>query len=260
MKGLRVVNLASGSKGNCTYVGYNGTNIIIDAGVSFAALRRALPKCDCDDRLAAALITHDHSDHIGGLNTLVRATGVPIYAPERLEYSLKLTSSGLFRPVSETAVTQIGGLGVQAFRLFHDATYTVGYTIYAGDVRISLITDLGQVSPAVIQRITDSNVLYIESNHDADMLKKGRYPAYLKQRISGKNGHLSNAQCAAALTAAFEGSFHDLRSITLAHLSEQNNTEVLARESAERALLELGLENVPLWVASQTRPTVLYTL
>jgi len=225
---VKLCVLASGSKGNSTYVESHGAALIIDQGITHRKLVTRLNERGLDPgKVKAILVSHEHSDHVNGVGVTSRALGVPIYATAGSHANIRDLLNG-----NETLVTiesgvpfSVGPLEVHPFSVPHDASEPVQYCIRSGAKKIAIATDIGFASTLVVERIRDANILVIESNYDVDMLKKGSYPWQLKQRIMGKTGHLSNRNTSELL-------FNIIRDgstkIVLAHLSEENNDPVIA--------------------------------
>jgi len=233
----RFCSLCSSSRGNSLYIGGGDEGILIDAGIGFRAINSALASQGLStSSLRGVLITHEHSDHIKGLPSLLRNLNLPVYASAgTLEY---LCMHGYIPPGStlvEFGCKQaIGGGEVTSFSISHDAADPVGFRFSLPDGRTaSIATDLGAVTEQVRAAITGSDLVVLESNYDPGMLDFSSYPYHLKRRIKSSLGHLSNEECAKELTRlALSGTTR----MILAHLSEQNNLPALAYQSATQAL------------------------
>ena len=233
---MTITTLASGSSGNCILVSHGATHLLVDAGISCRRIKTALAQLDLTvGDLSAILITHEHSDHISGLTTLFKQFHLPVWCSEgtgrQLVYRIAFIGEVLntFQPGE---VLTIGSLTVTPFSTLHDAADSVGYTFWDGEHKAALVTDLGVVTSVVEQAVCGCDFLLVEANHDPDRLAQGPYPYYLKQRILGEHGHLSNAACAAL--AARCGA----KTVVLAHLSAENNTPSLALEAVRCAVDE----------------------
>ncbi len=232
---MNLCSIASGSSGNCTFVGSEHTKLLVDAGISGSRIESGLKSIDvCPDEIQGVLITHEHSDHIMGLGVIARRYHIPIYGTaETIHAILKMRNIGriageLFRYVRPDEVFRINDITVEPFSISHDAANPVCYTFCAGGHKIGMATDLGKYDDYIISKLEDSEVLLLEANHDVNMLMVGTYPYYLKQRILGDRGHLSNENSAKLIGRLINGK---LRHITLAHLSKENNFEELAYET-----------------------------
>ncbi len=235
---MRITVFASGSSGNCLLVESGNTRLLIDAGVSVRRMTKGLSRGGLTWRdIDGVLITHEHSDHISGLKTLIHAQPVPIYAPGTVAAHLFGKLPGIEErlhviPVGETF--PLGSVYVMAFHTPHDTQESVGYRI-AGDEVFAVSTDMGCVTDEILQGLTGARVALIEANHDIDMLSYGPYPVALKRRILSTRGHLSNSDCA-ALAATLAGQGTEL--FILGHISKENNRPQLAEKTVREALGE----------------------
>ena len=254
--------LASGSKGNSTLVSCGRTRLLVDAGLSCRdLLRRLAVSGDSGSDIDAILITHEHSDHVGGLHVLAGRLKVPVYMTGATHeaYRRYTRDSSGNRITLERLETfeagrpfEIGGVTVTPFTIPHDAVDPVGFTFRSEGTKVGVCTDLGYMPASVKHHIHGCQVLMIESNHDLEMLRGGPYPWAVKQRVMSRVGHLSNDALADFLTADYDGGAEYL---ILAHLSEQNNHPEIARMTAERALGEQrSLVRNRLWLAMQHEP------
>ncbi len=239
---LRVTTLASGSGGNCLLVSGGDTHILIDAGISCRRITTGLAALGLElSQLDGILITHEHSDHICGLATLIKKHSTPIFASpgtaRALEYRLAFPE-GQLRPVEVGEEFAVGALAVRSFATSHDSTQSTGYCVSAGGHRMVLATDLGYVSDEVLNAVLGCDILVAESNHDVDWLRSGPYPPYLQDRILGDRGHLCNEAGAELVTRAALSGTH---TIILAHLSRENNTPARALDVARRSLCGAGI-------------------
>ncbi|MBU6383289.1 MAG: MBL fold metallo-hydrolase [Verrucomicrobia bacterium] len=244
--------LASGSKGNCLFVGSQTTRVLIDAGLSCTAILQRLAEASIDPHtIQAILITHEHSDHIQGLPLLARKLGVPVLANAD-------TAKGIYAALGErpkfkiftTGETfQFGDLVVHPFSVPHDTLDPVAFTIQTGGIKLGICTDLGHATSLIKKQLERCDFLYLEANHDPSMVHASNRPAMLKQRILGKSGHLSNEQCAELLIAVFHPG---LKHVHLAHLSSECNAEERALAVVSEALKAKQL-SVELSIAYQDR-------
>lgn len=234
-----ICTLASGSSGNCTLLSDGRRHILIDMGISYRAAVSALGEMSLTAAdISAIIVTHAHSDHIRGLQTISKRQGVPIYATEETAQAI----SGQFVE-AERYITAIrpdgyfcaGGFDILPFGTSHDSVGSVGFRIETGGGPLGLMTDLGYVSNTVMEALTGVSTVILEANHDLDMLINGGYPYFLKRRILSDMGHLSNeasAEAAAQLAQA------GCRKFVLAHLSRDNNTPEKARRAVSEALCD----------------------
>lgn len=237
---MKFCSLYSGSSGNCLYMEYKDTKIIIDAGVSGKKIEKSLESIGVSPReLNALLVTHDHIDHTKSLGVLSRRYNIPIYANEGTwkivgAYLGKLMDENI-RVFDTQREISIGSLNIKPFLVEHDAEEPVGFSISSEKNKVSIITDTGTITEEIFSNIKNSDLVLIESNHDVEMLKAGRYPYYLKRRVMGNKGHLSNSDAAnTILQLVNEG----LKKVLLAHLSEENNFPELAYETTASLLKE----------------------
>ena len=232
---MRMVSIASGSSGNCVYIGSENTHILIDAGVSNKRIEKGLNEIGLKGSdLSGVMITHEHSDHIKGLGVLARKYGLPIYSTEEtLEEIGGVKSLGeypreLFRPVRYDVDFSIGDLDIKPFRIDHDAAKPVAYRVQNERKSVAVATDMGHFSQYTIDHLQGLDAILLEANHDVKMLEAGPYPYYLKRRILGDYGHLSNENAGRLLSCIL----HDhMKHISLGHLSKENNYEELAYET-----------------------------
>lgn len=232
---MRLCSIASGSSGNCIYVGSDCAHVLIDAGISGRRVEAGLNSLELTGRdLDGILITHEHSDHIKGLGVLARKYGIPIYATGGTVDAMVRSGSlgkipeGIFREIREDESFLIKDLVVNPFTIPHDAAQPVGYRLECGEHSVGIATDLGKYNEYIIENLQNLDALLLEANHDIRMLQVGRYPYYLKQRIMGDRGHLSNENAGQLLCRLL----HDnLKAVFLGHLSKENNYEELAYET-----------------------------
>ncbi|MFR0672389.1 MBL fold metallo-hydrolase [Enterobacterales bacterium AW_CKDN230030176-1A_HGKHYDSX7] len=224
---MRFAVLGSGSQGNGTLIASGDTYILVDCGFSLRETERRLALLGVSAaQLSAVLVTHEHADHVHGVGLLSRRYNVPVYLSQG-------TLRGLRKPVEVRGFLacgqslEIGALRVSAARVEHDALEPLQYVISDGQRRFGMLTDLGTYDGWLLDRYQDLDALLIESNHCRDMLARGHYPYFLKQRVGGNLGHLNNHQ-AANLVA--ELGWQDLQHLVLAHLSSKNNLPHLARQ------------------------------
>lgn len=233
--------LASGSSGNALVLSWDGGRILVDAGISCRRIRSALLPLDISlQDLNAVLITHTHSDHISGLQTLLKNTACPVFSSPQAGAELLWRMKGLegrLQKVLFGVPFSDGSCAVTAFPTSHDAPGSCGYRFDTPGGSVGLLTDSGVVTPEAAEVLPGVSVMILEANHDVETLKSGPYPAALKRRILGPRGHLCNEDAgrfAAELAAGGTGQF------LLAHLSAENNTPVMAWNAVARALAETG--------------------
>jgi len=251
---LRYCALFSGSSGNCTYVGTAEGGLLIDVGVSAKRIETALRERQIDpSSIRAVLLSHEHSDHVAGLRVLCKRYGWPVLASQGTLDALidadKVTADQRLYLLQDDQRVTVAGFQVTPFAVPHDSSHCLGFRIEQDDRSLAIATDMGYVPDSVRQHITGCRLVHIESNHDPAMLRMGPYPYPLKQRIRGQGGHLANADCAALLPALVEAG---AERIVLAHLSQHNNTPLLAAHTATKSLAAAGMtagRDYLLWVA-----------
>jgi phosphoribosyl 1,2-cyclic phosphodiesterase len=231
--------LGSGSSGNSTAFWDSETMFLVDAGFSCKATIARMGRAGLDAKvLKTVFLSHEHSDHICGARVLQKRFSPEILTTKPVQQWLDarhgLGTSPMLKPGKPLG---LGAFSVTPFEVCHDASQTVGFSVSHGQSRVVMATDLGHVNPEVLGMFKGADAIIIESNHDVQMLKDGPYPEFLKRRILGLQGHLSNAQSAEALVSAVG---EDTRHVTLAHLSQENNTPEKALGEAQDALASAG--------------------
>jgi len=232
---MRLCSIASGSSGNCIYVGSDTTHLLIDVGISGKRIEAGLSELDLNGRdVDGILITHEHTDHIAGLGVLSRKYGIPIYASEgTIAAIMKTPGLGNVEPELFTVIQAdrkkvIKDLTIHPMRISHDAGEPLAYRISYGNKKVAVCTDLGVYNDYTVECLKGLDALVLEANHDVKMLQVGPYPYYLKQRILGERGHLSNENAGRLLSRIL----HDnVKAIFLGHLSKENNLPELAYEA-----------------------------
>ena len=255
---VKICVLASGSSGNCTFISTGQTRVLVDAGLSARQIRERLSAIGEDlERIDAIFITHEHTDHIGGLQSIAKKFTVPIYvarlAAPRLCWDGCKPKVELFQAGSGFSV---GDLDIQTFTIPHDAADPVGFALRAPGLKVAICTDLGYIPESVKFHLRDTDFLVLESNHDLEMLKVGPYPWAIKQRVMGRNGHLSNDAVSQFILDDLDAK---VGTLVLGHLSEQNNHPAIARLSAEQALKRRA-HSARLAIAERGKPTEIFTL
>ena len=218
---IKICSLGSGSRGNCIFIGTEKTKILIDAGFSGLKIKDRLRKIGEDISLIdAILVSHEHSDHIRGVKTLSNSNKIPVFYskdfPEFFHEKVKFKE--FFSPGEEFKLKEFS---IETFSLPHDAEDPVGFSIRIKDIKIGIATDLGKVNNLIVNYLKNSNVLFVEFNHDENLLLNGPYPWELKQRIFSPFGHLSNVE---AVNLIKEISWEGLTDIFISHISEKNNS------------------------------------
>lgn len=232
---MKLCSIASGSSGNCIFAGSDNTSLLIDAGISGKRIEFGLNEIDrTTAELDGILVTHEHSDHIKGLGVVARKHRIPIYATAGTIASMMQTGTlgkmpeEIFHEIREDEACVIKDIVVHPFAISHDAAQPVGFRLEHGGQKIGIATDMGQYDEYIIENLQNLDALLLESNHDVNMLQVGKYPYYLKRRILGAKGHLSNESAGKLLCRLL----HDnLKKVLLGHLSKENNYEALAFET-----------------------------
>ena len=243
---LTFFSFGSGSCGNCYYISTGTDAIIVDAGVGIRRFKKNVREYGLNTSIIrGVLITHDHADHIKNAGLLSNEYHVPVYATAPVHeginrnYQVKNKVDGEYaRTITPDESFEVGPFKATPFLLPHDASQNVGYMLEIDDTTFTVMTDVGAVTDNVSKYIRMSHNLVIEANYDTEMLKQGRYPAILKQRICSGNGHLANTQTAEALSANFH---ENLKRVWLCHLSEENNHPELARKTIDTHLRSFGI-------------------
>lgn len=232
---MRLCSIASGSSGNCIYVGTDATHLLVDTGVSRKKTEEGLNALGLSlADIDGILITHEHADHINGLGVVTRKREIPIYATRGTIEQIKAASSlgeipvELFQEIREDEAFIIKDIQVSPMQISHDAAQPVAYRFRHDKKSIGVVTDLGLYNDYTVECLKGLDALLLEANHDVRMLETGPYPYYLKQRIMGNKGHLSNELSGRLLARLL----HDqLKAVVLGHLSKENNLAELAYET-----------------------------
>lgn len=248
---LNIISLFSSSSGNCTYVFSETTKILVDIGVSAKRLTEKLSELNISaDEIQGVLITHEHSDHIKGIRVFCKKHNIPVFASKKTWQSLvSLEIDSIlkneFEPYNDF---QIGDIKVSPFSIPHDAIDPCGFNLFCGNEKVTVATDIGHITPELLKRFESSNTILLESNHDVNMLRAGKYPYLLQQRIIGNYGHLSNVSSAETVEYLIK---KGTKNFILAHLSESNNLPSLALETVKSRLFmnNIDLTDVSIEVA-----------
>lgn len=263
---IKFISLASGSSGNCYYLGTETYGILVDAGISVRTIKKILKDAGIRmETIRAVFVTHDHADHIKSVGSLGEKQNIPIYTTARIHEGInksycvteKLHSS--VRHLEKQQPMQLEDFRIESFEVPHDGTDNVGYCIEIDGKTFSFLTDMGEITPTAAHYIRKANYLIIEANYDEEMLRMGNYPAYLKERIASRTGHMSNADTADFLA---ENVSERLRYIWLCHLSKENNHPELAYKTVEWKLRAKGIiagKDVQLCALKRTTPSEVYT-
>lgn len=250
---LHVVFLGSGSGGNAVAVTDGTTTVLIDCGFSAREVARRMAIAGLSaDTVSGILLTHEHSDHLRGVEVFSRRHSCDVYATTGTRRAAGLDAmQACVVGIAGGEEVRIGTLSIVPFRTSHDAAEPVGFRVTTpSGRRFGLATDTGVLTPEAAEALADVDVLGLESNHDLKMLEAGPYPGFLKRRILSREGHLSNPDAADALEALVSDR---LRRVVAVHRSDTNNTASLARRGLVARLAAIGLE-IPVDVAPQGAP------
>ncbi len=264
---IQFISLGSGSSGNCYYLGTPDHGILIDAGLSTRTIRKYLKQVGIDiEKIQGVLITHDHADHIKGVGNLAEKMTIPIYTTAAVHLGINRNKC-MSAPLSSTSVRyiekeepfDIKDFSITAFEVPHDGTDNVGYSVEIDDKIFTFATDLGEITPTVAHYLKKADYMVIEANYEDEMLRMGRYPMFLKERVSSKTGHLSNQDTAEFLATEYQPNW---KHIWLCHLSKDNNHPDLAYKTIESKLRAQNIivgKDVELLPLKRTTPSDLYT-
>lgn len=261
---MQLYSIASGSSGNCIYVGTGETGILIDVGISMKRIREGLQRQGLSlEGIRAIFITHEHTDHISGLGPVLRKVPIPVYATKETigaiwnKGIMKGVSQDLFHGIEPEETFFVEDMEVFPVPISHDAANPVCYTVKAGGKKLGVATDMGCYTGELVDCLKDCDSLLLEANHDINLLQVGSYPYALKMRILGERGHLSNDTAARLIQELLHPG---LQHIVLGHLSKENNFPELAYQT-----VSYELEKDPVWkrlgtkllVANRYEPTEL---
>lgn len=265
MDRLRFQSFASGSSGNCYFIGNASRGILIDAGIGVRTIRRNLKALGLDfHHIWGIFVTHDHADHIRAIGSLGEIHHVPVYTTRKVHEGIdrsycvteKLSTSRRFIEKYETV--EVGGFVIRSFPVTHDATDSVGYTVEYHGKRFTFATDLGHVCESAASELRLANYMVFEANYDMQMLQSGRYPADLKRRVKSDSGHLSNDQAGEFLAQNYAD---HLEYVFLCHLSKENNRPEVAyttvKSHLEKKNIKVG-SDLKLIILDRFSPTELF--
>lgn len=253
-KHLFIASLNSGSNGNCYYVGNHDEAILIDAGISCRETEKRMLRLGLSmQKVKAVFISHEHTDHIKGLCTLAEKYNLPIYINRGTLAGCRFNlREDLIRDLHNDSQVQIGNLLITSFSKIHDASEPCSFVVACGETKVGVFTDLGAVCEQLTHHFRQCHAAFLEANYDDELLQKSAYPYFLKKRISGGKGHLSNHQ-ALTLFKTHKPSF--MTHLFLSHLSKDNNCpELVANLFTEHA------DGTEIIVASRYEETQLYTI
>ena len=249
--------MASGSKGNAYYLKSQNTEILVDDGLSVAEVEKRLKQIGKDAKdIKAIFLTHEHNDHISGVVGFCDKYGAKLFVHSRTRLAIAFLTEKIADKIQIFDLNDFyfEDLTISPFMVSHDAVFPLGFSFYCMGKKVSILTDSGYVSPDTLEAVAGSDIAVIESNHDENMLLLGSYPAKLKRRIAGREGHLSNVEAARCAKTLCESG---TKTIILAHLSEKNNLPSLALETTKNLICN---KDVEVCVATQNAPTKLFIL
>lgn len=251
---MKISVLASGSKGNCTYIETKETKLLIDIGTTSLYAEKKLKELEINPKeVNGILITHTHTDHVSGIRVFIKKYHTKLYITSKIYEELRTEF-----PITDYEIIdqnfQLGDLNIELFKTSHDAPDGNAYILSTNQSSIVYITDTGYINQKNHQKLQNKNLYVMESNHDIEMLMNGSYPYHLKQRILGDTGHLSNTDCSNYLSK-FMG--NNTKNVILIHLSEENNCKEKALETLNKTLSKHGQVLDHIYVASQNERTEL---
>lgn len=268
---LQFISLASGSDGNCYYMRCDGYGLIIDLGIGIRKFKRAFSDYGLQlAQIRAMLVTHDHTDHVKAVGALSQEFRIPVYTSKKVHASMqanhyfaKKVPAEFQQIITHGTPFDLGPFHITAFFVPHDSAENNGYLIEVEDKKFVIMTDIGHFTEEMPDFVSQATHLIIESNYEPGMLEGGRYPARLKGRISGPNGHISNGETAHFLAQHL--SPERIQYIWLCHLSAENNLPRLAQDASVQALTEAGFtlnegDSPRLQVLPRRTPTLLMDL
>lgn len=265
---MKLTSIASGSSGNCIYVGNECTSLLVDTGISAKRIENALNEMNLTTKeVDGILVTHEHIDHISGLGVIARRYGIPIYTTAGTKKGILRTKSvgkideSLFREIQPEEDFSIGNFTVNATAIWHDALEPVCYSVRDDKAKASIATDMGDYNEHMVHKLQDADILFIEANHDIKMLEVGPYPYPLKRRILSSKGHLSNERAGQFIRELLND---HIEGIFLGHLSKDNNFEELAYETVrlelQQSASQYSVNELSIVVANRDTLTVPVTV
>ncbi len=242
---MRFCSIASGSSGNCYYIGTEKCGILIDAGISPRRIKRSLKSLNIElESIYAVLVTHDHHDHVYAVGSLGEQSNIPIYSTSKILAGInkcRKVQPKLYNCCNSFCIEQeftVGDFTIKAFSVSHDSSECVGYHIKTLKTSFTIATDVGKITDTICTYLKQSDNIIIESNYDEQMLMNGSYPPYLKRRILSDKGHLSNKECSEFIA---EHNLPSWKYILFCHMSKDNNTEQKVFEELNNQFTQRGL-------------------
>lgn len=265
---LKYICFGSGSSGNCYYLFTENCGILIDAGISFRALKKYFRDRNLSmSNIKCIFVTHDHADHVKSVGLLSKELKVPVYSTLKVHEGIqnnyvvrgKIPAEHI-KYISKNVTYKFEEFNILSFSVPHDSFDNIGFRIDYNGIVFSLMTDVGHVTEEMKGFISESDYLVIEANHDKEMLLNGKYPQFLKERVASPLGHLSNKECAEAIA---ENVTEKMKHLWLCHLSEENNHPELARKTVTSILAYYGIiadKDFRVEVLKRTTPSQIYDL
>jgi phosphoribosyl 1,2-cyclic phosphodiesterase len=249
---LFISSLNSGSNGNCYYIGNEMEAVLVDAGISCREVERRMKRLNLSmEKIKAVFVSHEHTDHIRGLPSLIKKYPVPVYiTTPALRFGRLYFEKNVVKNFRAHEAIVVGGLSITAFPKLHDASDPYSFTVSCNDIKVGVFTDIGLPCENVIHHFSQCHAAFLEANYDDEMLDKSNYPFHLKKRIRGERGHLSNKQ-ALELFKKHRPSF--MTHLLLSHLSQNNNSPELVEK-----LFTQHADGVKMIIASRHEETAVY--
>lgn len=251
---LYVTSINSGSNGNCYYIGNDTEAVLIDAGISCRETERRMKLLNLDmGRVKAIFISHEHTDHIRGLASLTEKYALPVYVTTSTAKGCgKAIPKSMAKEFKAHEAISVGNLSITAFPKYHDAADPHSFIVSCNEITIGVFTDIGRVCQHLRSYFTKCSAAFLEANYDEQLLEKGSYPFYLKNRIRGGRGHLSNPE---AVDIFIKYRAPHLSHLFLSHLSQENNSEEIVRQ-----LFNSHAGNTEIVIAGRHEPTAVYKI
>ena len=256
---LKIASIASGSNGNCYYLENDGEAILIDAGITAKQITERMTRLGLAiSGLRGVFVTHEHADHVRGLDVLTRKYALPVFITRKTYAAYgKIIKDSLLNFFSPGGEVTLGGITILPFPTSHDAAEPCNISVFSGGRMVSVMTDIGLTCANVVAHLANADAVFLESNYDEHMLRTGFYPPYLKKRIASDIGHLSNTQAA---RLALEHASSRLKHVFLSHLSANNNTPDLALATFNHFIRQRDDLDVNVMLASRQKESDLVSL
>lgn len=266
---VKFMSIGSGSSGNCYYIGTEEEGFFLDSGIPYRMVSSILKKEGVPydkGHIKGIILTHDHADHVRSVGNMAHQLHLPIYATDKVVSSIQHSRfiredlTGFTHKINYFEPFEVASFRLTAFPVPHDSSDNVGYLIERGEFVMALVTDIGHVTETILSYIRRANHVVVEANYDKEMLANGSYPDFLKDRVAGPFGHISNDECANLLAFAYH---INMKNIWLCHLSRENNHPDLCWKTVESRLFQEGIrvgKDVSLTALKRSTPSPMYTL